>query len=63
MPRKKMSTNAKAMTVGGTAGVLVTYGAGLVQAKYGVPLEVASVVVGGIFSFIGRWAGKLLPDA
>lgn len=56
-----VSTATKTTAVGGGAGVLISYGAMLAAQKWNLPLEVAAVIVGGAFSFISRWAGKLVP--
>jgi len=63
MPRRRVSTNTKTTTTGGAAGVVLAYAAGLASQKWAIPLEVTSVIAGGAFSFIARWAGKLIPDA
>lgn len=59
--RRRFGTSNRVAAVGGTSGALVTYGASIVSAKYNVPLEVAAIVVGGVFGFAMRWAAKLLP--
>lgn len=55
------NTNAKALAVGGSAGLVLNYVAGLVNVRYGVPVEVTSIVLGGAFAFITQWAAKLPP--
>lgn len=56
-----MKNQTKAATVVGSAGVILPYLASLVAAKYHIPLEVAAAALGGVFTFLGRWAGKLMP--
>ena len=56
-----MKNQTKAATVVGGGVTLLSYAAALASAKWGIPLEVASIVLGGVFTFVGRWAGKLLP--
>lgn len=51
----------KATAVSGSAAAVASYAAYLLQSKFGVPAEVSSVVLGGLFAVIGRWAGKLEP--
>lgn len=55
----------KATTVGVAAGgggaVVITYGAQVAEAKYGIPAPVTAVVLGGLFGFLSRWAAKLNP--
>lgn len=58
---KKVTTATKTTVAGGSAGVLTTWLAIEAQRKYGLPAEVASVIVGGIFAAVARWAGKLFP--
>lgn len=59
--KKKLSTANKATAVGGGTGAITAYGALLASQKWGVPIEVSAAVVGTVFAFISRWAGKLLP--
>jgi hypothetical protein len=58
---KKVSTANKATGVGVGAGVVTTWLAIEAQRRYGVPAEAGAAIVGGVFGFIARWAGKLLP--
>lgn len=59
---RKMKSSTKGASVTGGAAAIVTYAAGLASQKWNVPLEVAAVIVGGVFSFVGRWAARLIPD-
>lgn len=59
---KKVSNVTKATAGGGAVGVLLPYLANLASAKWGVPPEVAFVVVGGAAAWFGRWAAKLNPE-
>lgn len=57
----KFKSTTKAASVNGGAAACITYAAGLVSQKWGLPLEVAALIVAPVFAFIGRWAAKLLP--
>lgn len=56
-----MKSEHKGMAVNGGGAAVVTYLAGIAALKWKVPLEVAAVVVGTVFTFVGRWAARLLP--
>lgn len=61
----KSKNITKATTVGavggGAGGVVVTYGATLAEAKYGIPAPVGAAILGSAFAFLARWAAKLNP--
>jgi hypothetical protein len=58
---KKISTANKATSVGIGAGAVTTWLAIEAQRRYGVPAEVGATIVAGVFGFVARWAGKLIP--
>lgn len=53
---------ARTTTTGGSVGVVTTWLAIEANRKYGIPAEVAAVIVGSIFAFVARWAAKLMPE-
>lgn len=57
----KVKNTTKSATTIGVAGAVSAYGAGFLQAHYGVPLEVGAPVVGFLLAWLGRWAAKLDP--
>lgn len=57
-----MRSEPKAATVSGGTAAVLTWAAGWAAQKYNLPLEVAAVAVGGVFTFVGRWAAKLIPS-
>lgn len=58
---KQLSTANKTTAVGAGVGVVTSYAAALAAQKWSVPIEVAAVAVGGMFGWVARWAGKLVP--
>lgn len=63
MARKKISNVHKATAAGGIAAAVSAYAAAWISSRYTVPLEVSSVVVGGIIGYVSRLIAKMLPDA
>lgn len=55
----------KATAVGATAGasgaVGITWAAGVIEQKYGIPAPIAAGAIGTVFAFVARWAARLNP--
>ena len=65
--RKKVAHNTnKATAVGAVSGVggsvVIAWLSAEGERRYGVPLAVTASVLGTAFTFVARWAAKLLPD-
>lgn len=59
----KVSNEMKATAVGGGAGVGLPWLAIWLQQRYGVPMELSSLVIGAAAAWLGRWAAKLHPGS
>jgi hypothetical protein len=64
MAKSKNVRNATLTGAGvGAASVpLIAYGAGVLQAKTGIPAEVTMPILGAFAGFFMRWAAKLNPN-
>lgn len=57
----KQKSQVKAPAVVGGSAIVLSYAAMVVSAKWKIPYEVVSVAFGGVFTYLGAWAGKLMP--
>lgn len=62
-PKNVGRATAVGVGAGGAGAVVITWAAGVIEAKTGglVPAPVSASVLGGLFGFVARWAAKLNP--
>lgn len=60
-PKNVNKATTTGVVAGGGGAVVISYGAQMAEAKWGVPAPVAAALLGTAFGFLGRWAAKLNP--
>lgn len=59
--RNVSRATATGAVAGGGGAVVISYGAQVAEAKWGIPAPVAAAALGSAFAFLARWAAKLNP--
>lgn len=64
--QKRVGNVSRATMVGAGSGVagsvVISWLSAEGEKRYGIPLAVTASVLGTAFTFVARWAAKLLPD-